>query len=158
MKPKTLKTMKKVKYYMMMLCLVLAGGMVSNCGGDGDGGSTSSSTDKKGGSSIESMLVGNWAKIAMYTYDDGTTASFYYQFNSDKTGTWRRVQGNKSWWYNFTWSANFSEGKYWLHESVTAVSAGMDDWGSTKVGKMNNWEISITDNVLTAGGIDYSKN
>ncbi len=145
--------MKQLKYF-CYLSVLLIGGLMMSCGddssdsGDDNGGSSGSSTQ-----AIASKLVGSW--MCLDAFQDGST-DFYYELKSDHTGTFTRMQGSQSFWYNFTWSAELSEGQYWLREKITSMSQGMSDWGY-KVGKQRNDSFILSGSNLNIGGFTYTK-
>lgn len=152
--------MKKVKllsFVFLGLLTVLA----TSCGGDDD-----DSSDSKGGFgettstevTMEKSLVGTWESRRWR--GDGVELVFSYNIDSSKKGRWTRKQSDGyTAWYDFNWSANYSEGQYWFHMYITANSANMvEDWGvQYKVGRQVDDSFIIADNILYIGGMEYTK-
>lgn len=152
--------MKKIKF----LCVVLIGlatALTTSCGGDDD-----NSNNNSGGagdtltveSSIENSLIGTWVMKEWRT--DGVQLTYTYNTESNKKGRWTRSQSDGyTAWYEFNWSANYSEGKYWFHEYITNTSSNMvNDWGvQYKVGRQLDDDFTVSDGKLYLAGMVYTK-
>lgn len=152
--------MRKVKL-LSFVFLGLLTALVTSCGGDDD-----DSSDSKGGFgettstevTMEKSLVGTWESRSWR--GDGVELVFSYNIDSSKKGRWTRKQSDGyTAWYDFNWSANYSEGQYWFHMYITANSANMvEDWGvQYKVGRQVDDSFIIADNILYIGGMEYTK-
>ena len=132
----------------------------ASCGGDDD------SNDNSGGSgdtptiesTIEKSLIGTWVEKDWRS--DGVQLTFTYTIENNKKGRWTRSQSDGyTAWYEFNWSANYSEGKYWFHEYITATSSNMvSDWGvQYKVGRQLDNDFTVADGKLYLAGMIYAK-
>lgn len=148
---------------MKLLNFVLIGLMTvftASCGSDNDSDDNSGGSGEKPSveSTIENSLIGTW--VVKQWRNDGVELAFTYTIGSNRKGRWTRSQSDGyTAWYDFNWSANYSEGKYWFHEYITGVSSNMvDDWGvQYKVGRQLDDDFTVANGKLCVSGLEYTK-
>lgn len=137
---------------MVMVCSVMV-----SCSSDDDNDNGGGNDGGGSSTSLASQLVGTWVYANVYVYDDGTSASFYYTYRPDNTGVWERRQGTMRWYYEFTYSANQSEGKNWVHMHITKSNM-YEDWGvEYKAGRTIDTDFVVRDNKLYIDNMVYTK-